>query len=158
MAIPITHVLSHFGQAFSFCTMSANEFYTQVEQIVKTHEFPDVKIERVNNKEGGMLSSSREYLRIRHKDLVYEICAMQFGKDFCITAWLYETEGALKQLLKFTKAGEYLSERAKNRTFYQADQEAMFKFCIHNSLLEAIDSMTKKQGLRMMSDIERQMK
>lgn len=52
---------------------------------------------------------------------------MQFGKDFCITSWLYETEGALKQLLKFTKAGDYLRERSAKRTFYQADQDAMFK-------------------------------
>lgn len=158
MAIPITHILSHFGHAFQFCTMSSNDFYSLVEKTVKTHEFPDIKIDRVKNKEGGILSSSREYLQIRHKDLVYEICAMQFGKDFCITTWLYETEGTLRQLLKFTKAGEYLSERAKNRTFYQADQEAMFKFCIHNSLLEAIDAMSQVQGLRKLSDIERQLK
>lgn len=158
MAVPITHVLSHFGQAFSFCSMSANEFYSLVEKIVITHEFPDVRIKRVNNKEGGMLSSSREYLRIKHKELVYEICAMQFGKDFCITAWLYDIESGLNTLFKYTWAGNYLSNRAKKRTFYQADQEAMFKFCVHNSLLEAIDSMTSSQGLRKMTDAERQMK
>ena len=107
--------------------MSANSFYSSVESIIKSHEFPDVKIERVNNKEGGYLSSSREYLRVKHKELVFEICAMQFGKDFCITSWLYETEGALKQLLKFTKAGDYLRERSAKQTFYQADQDAMFK-------------------------------
>ena len=107
--------------------MSANSFYSSVESIIKSHEFPDVKIERVNNKEGGYLSSSRGYLRVKHKELVFEICVMQFGKDFCITSWLYETEGALKQLLKFTKAGDYLRERSAKRTFYQADQDAMFK-------------------------------
>jgi len=156
MAIPITHVLSHWGQAFPFCSMSSNEFYSLVESIAKAHEFPDVKMERVNNKEGGILSSSREYLRIKHKELVFEICAMQFGKDFCITSWLYETEGALKQLLKFTKAGEYLQERSAKRTFYQADQEAMFKNCIHSAVLEAVDKMTSEKGLRKMNDLERQ--
>jgi len=137
--------------------MSANDFYSSVESIAKSHEFPDVKIERVKNKEGGMLSASREYLQIRHKDLVFEICAMQFGKDFCLTSWLYETEGTLRQLLKFTKAGEYLSERAAKRTFYQADQEAMFKNCIHSAVLEAVDKMTKAQGIRGLNDLERQM-
>jgi hypothetical protein len=157
MAIPITHVLSHWGQAFQFCSFSSNEFYSLVETIVKSHEFPDIKVERVNNKEGGLLSSSREYLRIKHKELVFEICAMQFGKDFCITSWLYETEGALKQFLKFTKAGDYLSERSAKRTFYQADQEAMFKFCAHNAVMEAVDQMTKEKGIRGLSDIQRQM-
>jgi len=117
MPIPITHVLSHWGQAFPFCSMSANEFYSSVESIAESHEFSDVKVEHVKNKEGGLLSASREYLQIRHKELVFEVSATQFGKNFYLTSWLYETEGTLRQLLKFAKAGEYLSERAAKRTF-----------------------------------------
>lgn len=156
MAIPINHILAHFGHAFPFLTLSAKQFYTDLEEVIKQHEFPDLKIERTLNKEGGAFSANREYLRIRFHDLVFEICGMQFGKDFCITSWLYETEGTLRQLLKFTKAGDYLTERAKKKTFYEADQEAMFKYCIHNSLLEVIDNLTKANGLRTLSDFERQ--
>ena len=157
MSIPVTHILSHFGQAFPFCTMSAEKFYEQVETTLKKHEFPDIKYQRVKNKEGGMLSSSRLYLRIRHKNLVYEICGIQFGKDFCISSWLYETQTGMLQFLKYTKVGQFLMRRAQMRTFYQADQEAMFKYCVHNSLLEAIDAMTDTLGLRRMSEAQRQM-
>jgi len=38
--------------------MSANKFYSSVESTARLHEFPDVKIEHVKNKEGGLLSAS----------------------------------------------------------------------------------------------------
>lgn len=158
MATPITHILNSWGQAFPYCNISANEFYSLVEETIQKHQFPDVTISRTKNKEGGMLSASREYLQVRHKDLVFEICAMKFGTDFSITSWLFETEGVLRQVLKFTKAGDYLRQRASKRTFYQADQEAMFKFCIHNSVLEAIDKISSNKGLRSLSIEERQLR
>ncbi len=158
MSIPITHVLSHWGQAFPFCSMSANEFYSSIESITLAHQFPDLKIARVKNKEGGLLSSSREYLRIKYKELVFDICAMQFGKDFCITSWLYQSDSNAKQIFKHTWFGNYLQSASAKKTMYQADKEAMFKYCIHNAVLEAVDSMTKSTGIRTLSDIERQMK
>ncbi len=158
MAIPVTQVVAHWAHAYPFFSMSSSDFYSLVEQLIKEHELPNVKIERAKNKEGGLLSASREYLRVRHGDLIYDICAMPFGKDFCVSSWLYETEGMMRQFLKFTKAGEYLSERAAKRTFYQADEEAMFKSCVHNALIEATERMTEGKGMRALSDVERMLK
>ncbi len=155
MAIPVSNVLSHWTKAFPFCAMSANQFYSDVEAIIKEHQMPDVKVEKVKNKEGGMFSSSREYLRIKRGDLVFDVCAAPFGKDFFISWWLYETEGFSKQLLKLTSVGSYLVERSAKQTFFQADEESMFLTCTHECILEAIQRMVESKGLRGLTDIEK---
>ncbi len=157
MAIPISQMLSHWGHLFPYFNMSSDKFYSQVTEIIKSHQMPDTKIERVKHKEGGMFSASREYLRVKYFDLVFDICAAPFGKDFFISWWLYETESAMRSLLKFTKAGDYLNERAAKRSFFEADEESMFRACVHQCVLEAIDAVMEEKGARL-SELERQIK
>jgi hypothetical protein len=155
MAIPVSNVLKHWTKMFPFCSMSSAEFYGLVDKIFKEHQIPDVKLERINHKEGGMFSSSREYFRIKRKDLVFDICAAPFGKDFFISWWLYETEGITKQLLKLTSVGSYLVERSAKQTFFQADEETMFLTCAHECILEAVEQMVQSKGLRGLTDQEK---
>ncbi|NNV53865.1 hypothetical protein [Limnovirga soli] len=155
MAIPITQMLSNWGNLFPFFNMSTDKFYAKLEEVIKSHQIPDTKIERVNLKEGGFLSASREYLRVKYHNLVFDICAAPFGKDFFVSWWLYETESAMKSLMKLTKATEFLSERAARQTFFEADQESMFRSCVHKCVLEVIDSMLSDTGSRL-SEMERQ--
>lgn len=135
--------------------MSSDSFYSEVEALIKTHEMPDVKVSREKHKEGGIFSAKREYLRVKHDELVFDICAAPFGKDFFVSWWLYETEGIMRNMLKFTKVGEYLNERASKRTFFQADEESMFRSCVHQCVLEAIEKVTKGTSVRAMSELER---
>ena len=155
MSIPVSNVLSHWTKAFPMCAMSANEFYSDIETTIKVHQIPDCKVERAKNKEGGLFSASREYLRIKRGDLVIDVCAAPFGKDFFISWWLYETEGLSKQLLKLTSVGSYLVERSAKQTFFQADEESMFLTCAHECVLEAIEKMTTSKGLRSLTELEK---
>lgn len=155
MAIYVSNVLSHWTKMFPLCAMSANEFYGLVETTFKEHQIPDAKTERTNHKEGGMFSSSREYFRIKRKDLVFDVCAAPFGRDFFISWWLYETEGLSKQLLKLTSVGSYLVERSAKQTFFQADEETMFLTCAHECILEAIEQMVQSKGVRGLTEQEK---
>lgn len=157
MAVLVSQVLSHWSHYFPYSSMSSNDVYSKVEAIVKSHEMPNSRAERVKHKEGGMFSASREYLRIKRNDLVFDVCAAPFGTDFFISWWLYESEGAMKALMKFTKVGEFLNERAAKRTFYEADEEAVFRACVHDCVLEAVDSLTEGKGQRL-TELERQIK
>lgn len=40
---------------------------------------PNSTIARTTHKKGGVFSSSREYLRIKHGELVFDVCAAPFG-------------------------------------------------------------------------------
>jgi hypothetical protein len=155
MAI-LSQILSHWTHSFPYFNLSSDVFYKQAETIIKDHQMPDVKIERAKHKEGGIFSASREYLRIKRGDLVVDLCAAPFGRDFFISWWMYETESGMRNLLKFTKVGEFLSERAAKRTFYEADEEAMFKGCVHDCVIEAISKVTEGKGIRGLTDLEKQ--
>ena len=104
------------------------------------------------------MSASREYLRVQHKELVFDICAAPFGKDFFISWWLYETEGMMRNLLRSTKVGDFLSNRAAKRTFYQMDEEEMFRACVHGCILESVTRVSEGKGLRALTEAEKVIK
>ena len=110
--IPVSNVISHWSHFFTFFTLSSNTFYEKLEEVLKDHEMPNSKIERTTHKEAGFLSANREYLRIKHGDIIFDICAAPFGKDFFISWWLYETAGTMRTMLKNTKVAKFLNERA----------------------------------------------
>jgi hypothetical protein len=155
MAIPVTKIVSQWTKSFPFCSISSNEFYQQIEDTIDTHEVPKISIKRVNLKEGSLLSASREYLRVKRNDTVIDICAAPFGKDFFISWWQYETEGILRQILGNTILGNLLRNFKAPKTFYQADEEAMFRGTVHDCVLDVLQGLSKTKGLRALTDIEK---
>jgi hypothetical protein len=157
MSIPVAQVLSHWSTLIPFFNTSSTEFYQNLQKIVATHEMPNITMAVVKHKEKGILSASREYFRVMNKDLVFDICAAPYGKGFFVSSWLYETEGTMRVLFKNTKFGNFLQNRAARRTFYQADEEAMFKTTVHQCVLEVVDQITQQKGIRL-TEQERQLK
>jgi hypothetical protein len=155
MAIPITEVLSHWSHFFQSFALSSESFYNELSGILRSHDMPNSKIEKVKHKEAGMFSSEREYLRIKHGNLVFDVCAAPFGKDFFISWWLYETEGTVQNVLKNTKVGSFLKQQSSKRTFYQVDEEDMFRSCVHECILESVSKVTEGKGFRELSDKEK---
>jgi hypothetical protein len=156
--VPVSNVLSHWSHFFHFLELSSNMFYEQLEKTLKEHEMPNAKIERTTHKEAGLLSANREYLRIKHGDIVFDVCASPFGKDFFISWWLYETAGTMRTLFKHTKVGNFLNARAENRTFYQIDEESMFRSCVHDCILETITKVTEGKTAYQLTDAQKEFK
>jgi hypothetical protein len=157
-AIPVSNVLSHWSHFFQSFSLSSDVFYKELEKSLKDHEIPHVVIERTKHKEGGMLSASREYLRIKHGDIVFDVCASTFGKDFFISWWLYETAGSMRTIFKSTKFGDFLNQRASKRTFYQFDEEDMFRSCVHQCILETVTAVSEGKGIIGLTDAEKAFK
>jgi hypothetical protein len=155
MAISVAQILSQWSTLIPFFNSSSNEFYDNLKKIVSTHEMPNIKMEPVTHKEGGLLSSSRQYFRVKNKALVFDVCAAPYGKGFFISWWLYETEGKAMGLIKKTKVGSFLKDLSTRKTFYQADNEAMFRSTVHKCVLEAVDKMTEGKATRL-TELERQ--
>lgn len=158
MAIPVSDVISHWSHFFQSFTLSSDDFYKTAEQIIKAHQMPNTEVKRVQHKEGGMFSSNREYLRIKHGNLVFDVCAAPFGTDFFISWWLYETEGTATNLLKNTKIGSFLKAREQSRTFFQADEESMFRSCVHECILEAVEKVTEGKTERKLTQEDKAIK
>lgn len=156
--IPVSNVISHWSHFFTSFSLSSNEFYGELEKSLSNHEMPHSQIQRTTHKEGGLLSASREYLRIKHGDIVFDICAAPFGKDFFISWWLYETASTMRTMLSKTKVGNFLNERAAKRTFYQVDEEDMFRSCVHECILEIVAKMTEGKGTLQLTDADKAFK
>lgn len=157
-AIPVSNVLSHWSHSFRSFNLSSDVFYKELEDALKQYEMPHSVIQRTKHKEGGMLSAAREYLRIKHGDIVFDICASPFGRDFFISWWLYETAGTMRTVLKNTRVGNFLQQRAQNRTFYQIDEEDMFRSCVHECILETIAKVSEGKALMHLSEADKAFK
>lgn len=156
--IPVSNVISHWSHFFKTFALSSDAFYKELEKILASHEMPNSVISRTTHKEGGLLSASREYLRIKHGDIVFDICASPFGKDFFISWWLYESQGGMRAIFKKTKFGDFLSQRAANRTFYQVDEEDMFRSCVHECILETVSKVGEGTGKIQLTDADKAFK
>lgn len=153
--IPVSNVLSHWSHFFQSFAMSSSLFYEELEKTLKLHEMPNAVISKTTHKEGGIISAAREYLRIKHGDIVFDVCASPFGKDFFISWWLYETAGPMRTMLKNTKVGDFMNERASKRTFYQFDEEDMFRSCVHDCILETIAKVSEGKGITELTDAQK---
>jgi len=69
---------------------STVNFYAMVEGAVANRHIPDVGIERIEYSEGGALSDKRQYLRVRRRRDVFDICGAPFGDGFFFSWWLAE--------------------------------------------------------------------
>ena len=156
--IPVSNVLSHWSHFFNFFSMSSEVFYSELESTLKEHDMPNAVITKAAHKEGGLLSAKRVYLRIKHGDIVFDVCAAPFGKDFFISWWLYETAGTMRTMFRQTKFGNFLNERAANRTFYQVDEEDMFRSCVHECILETVNRVAEGKGMTQLTDAQKTFK
>jgi len=75
-------VYSHSGTLTPDIHFSTQDFYKDLETIIRDKQWPGVDLVRIGYREAGVLSHKREYLRvIRHRHL-FDVCASTFGKDY----------------------------------------------------------------------------
>jgi len=178
-----TLVVSHWAKLFEGLHVSSQELYSLIEQCVKSREVPEVQSSRVDWHEGGTFSAKREYLRLNRADLDYYVCAAPYGNGFFVSSrlttpkgmnWLLviplailgflfitfillKIFGFLGIILSFgaAVAGIIYLINMNKLTFYRIDTAQMFQQVVHQSLMEAVDQMTKAAGITPLSEGER---
>lgn len=139
---------SHQYQHFEDLQLSAKEFYAMVETMVKAYEYPDIKCNRVNMKEGNIFSSNREYLLIGRGRLVFYVCAAPFGKSFFISWYhLEEANTAANITAKIPVVGKSIAKGMETKTYFQLDSELMFTNSINMIIKMAIEKVKATHGL-----------
>jgi len=83
-------ILSHWHHRFETLPFSSTEFYQRVKEVLETKGMKHVESSLVNYSQGGLLSPNREYLRIKYKEYVFDLCAAPFGTGYFISWWLGE--------------------------------------------------------------------
>lgn len=151
-----TAILSHWNQFLPGLSQSAQEFYNAIEGFLAPHNLKNVKLERINISEGGLLSAKREYLQIRRGEHVIHVCAAPFGNGFFISSWLGQVEsGFWAWLSTIPVIGPLLQRFVTPLTYFKIDTATMFQSVAHGALLQALDQITEANGMRGLTLAER---
>lgn len=150
-----TEVISRWSTLIENFQYSPQTFYQSVAQAVEKRQIPNAAINRIQMKEGGILSAKREYLGIScKKDFYFAICGTPFGTGFFVSWWLLDPpDGILSSVFSTTAA--IAKAFVKPWTYYRVDAASMFQTAVHSAVMEVIDSITSEQGLKAVPDADR---
>lgn len=154
-----TQINSHWSTMIEGLNVSPQQFFQEVEHAVRAKEVPDTVFSRIHWREGGLMSAKREYLRVKRKELVFDICGAPFGNGFFVSWWLGDLpSGFLGVLLRipFVSVLTYWWMRVfKTETYYKHDTAAMYQALVHAAVLSVIDHMTESTGLKALAPEDR---
>lgn len=150
-----TAIISHWNHMAQGLALSSQEFYAEIERLIGIHNLNDLKTERVNLSEGGLLSSKREYLQVKRGDHVFHVCAAPYGHGFFVSWWLGAVEqGIVAWLATKPVIGFLVRNLVKPLTYYKIDTALMFQSITHSAVSEALNGMLSAKGLRALTEHE----
>lgn len=156
MSRKVSLILSHWLNLIEGLNDSPQQFYTSLEQAIQKRGVPNLKISRVDYKEGGFFSAKREYCRIQRGKLIFDVCAAPYGNSFFVSWWLGESTSIFWTLILFVPFfGEVFVRTFKPMTYFRHDTALMFQESVRAAVLEVVDGITKAKGLRALSELER---
>lgn len=135
---------------------STEEFYTLLRKELKSNGVVGIDIRTVKLKTGNTFSTSRKYLRVNWKEYQYDICAAPFGNGYFVSWWLLFKNSPMQIFVsKIPFIGDWLSKKLYPVTYYKIDTASMFMTYCQQAVLNVIDEITDKQGLKKLSEVER---
>ena len=143
----------HFYDGVQF---SAQDFYKNVEEGIKKRNISGISFDRESFSETHILSTRREYLRISRGEYVFFVSMTPFGAGSFASYWMCIKREGLINAIPF--ASKMIGKDRSDKTFYQQDSEQMYKSVIHTAVLDELESMTQAQGIRGLTEAEKQIK
>ncbi len=135
---------------------SSQEFYKQLIEELQSQGIENISTKYVFLKEGNAFSKKRTYLRVTWKDYDYDICAAPFGNGFFVSWWLlYKNSFWQLLLLRIPFLGNWLVKILFPVTYYKIDTASMFMSYAQSSVLKIVDSITKLEGVKSLSETKR---
>ena len=136
-------------------TVEVPELYENVVEAVKNTKCPDLVFRKIVLREAGAFSSERTYLRIRYKNLSYDVCAANFGGGAFFSCRMGEHLLLLRGLLmKIPYVGETVERTLFPQTYYIEDTTAMVNATITKAVQDVINDTLSNEGRREMTSEE----
>ena len=137
--------------------LSSHQYYNQLQEKLEEQNVEGIGYSRVMLSKRGFLSSKREYLRVSFEDVTYDISFYPYALGTYASAWSYHTfTGGEYIVISIPLIGQRLHKAFYPETYYIADTRAMFRLLVHEVQLEIIDFITKKMGVRALTEQQRQ--
>jgi hypothetical protein len=146
-------ILSHWHHRFETIPFSSQEFYQGLKEALAAKDIRHVAIWGISYTQGGLLSPRRDYLRIHYKELIYDVCAAPFGKQYFVSSWLGEAADPTQNFFtNIPLIGKFFSKGKK--TFFELDTEIMFKETVSACVQETIEQLTQTKGMRQLANAD----
>src|SRR5579884_2036021 len=158
-----TQMLSHWAQQIEGLAQSVQEFYDLVEAAIRERRIPGISMRRVWLREGGLFSSSRQYLRVSRKDLRYDIGAAPLANGFFISARLIAEGRFSDDMLGAMARGGFVAQVVAGitarltgvNTYMKIDIANAYLQLVHRALLDAVDEVTDRAQLPPLAPADR---
>jgi hypothetical protein len=151
-----SNIFSHWHRSFEGIQVTPSAFYDSIEAQINEREIPGIKIKRVNCSEGGAMSAKRIYLRVKRKDIMFDICGAPFGKGFFVSWWLGEKPwGLIKRTgvyLLYVPFVSYLIRGFYEKTYYKIDTMLMYQEQVVASVAEVMNAFLEAEGLKPLTE------
>ena len=161
MAKPL-NIFSNWNTMVQGLEVTPSEFYDALEDAIQAKNISNLKNTSVSWSEGGILSAQREYLRVRRKEIAFDICCAPFGNGSFFSWWLGEIPSGFLAFLyeiPFLAWLAYLFEKFfKPDTYYKIDTMMMFQSLVHEAMLEIVDQYANDKGLKPIEGDDRKPK
>jgi hypothetical protein len=144
-------ILSNWHHLYDDAQYSSQEIYTKIEEGLKAKHITSVYMKRTNLSEGGLFSSNREYLRINRNDIFYDICASPFGTGFFVSWWQLFRPSLWNIIISKIP---FVNATVLNLTYFQADNEIMFKETVHHVVMDVVRDLASTKGFRALTELE----
>ncbi len=102
-------VRDHWSKLFPTFQAATLDFYARLEGAIRERNIPNTVVERVEYREGGAFSGIRQYLRVRRRREVFDICAAPFGDDFFFSWWCTELRPSFPSAVSIAVVFGYLA-------------------------------------------------
>lgn len=155
--IGIDTLIAHWNTSLNGVRLQPSVFYEMVENEISRRQIPNLLITRVFLREKGLFSARREYLRIQHEKLIFDICGFPAADSFSVSWWLGAVDKTIGNLFfEIPLVGEFLEEQFAPATYFKIDSEAMLQRAIHNLVLCVVDELTDQNELPKLVGRERE--
>lgn len=135
---------------------SPQSLYALIKEAMNEKGFPNVSFKKVKHSQsGGLFSAKREYLRVRRKENYYDVCGASFGNSFFVSYWFFERYSLFHRIISaIPVVGKPLVLMLRKKTYYQEDEQAIFRSAAHDTILEIVKKQIEENGLRNLSEMD----
>ena len=150
----IQEILTHWSYLARGLQYDPEKFYEVLEGKISGENIKGAKISRAILTQKGMFSRKREYLRIQHDDLLFDVCGAPYGeKNFFFSYWMgaRNKSGCLAILLNLLLSvpiiGHIIEKNLNSLTYFERDTASMFDALISQIILEEVDAIMIEEDI-----------
>jgi len=137
----MSQLISHWSYYVEGQQFSSEQFYKEVGEEIGLRSPDATKVSTVELFQSHAFGDRRTYLRVRRKDLTFDVCAAPYGTGFFFSWWLIREENFLLRLIRMIPfVGPWLIRLLWPITYFVIDNMLMFQEVVRTGVNQSINT------------------